>query len=72
MARARRELEGEIAAVIVGLIPAAVWAPGELLKLGDLNPFRERDEMSEAMRKHLEGWERDKWRAMVRSNHAGG
>ena len=69
MAGARWEMEGEVAAFIVGTIPVGVWAPAELLKVKNLNPFREK-EMSEAMREHLAGWERDRWRAAVRANHA--
>lgn len=61
MAASRREFEGDLVAWLVRCVPAAVWAPKELPD--DLNPFREARQMSEAMRKHLEAWERRRWRA---------
>jgi hypothetical protein len=72
MAHGRRESEGDIAAFMVQMIPVAVWVPNKMADAGNINPFREPDEMSEAMRKHLENWDRAKWRGMVRSNHDAG
>ena len=58
-------MEGEVAAFVVQGTAAAQIAPDAVMKKTDLNPWRTQAEMSEAMRKHLEGWEKEKWRAMV-------
>jgi hypothetical protein len=63
--RAQAALGGELAAWLATLIPAAVWSPKELRGLIDRNPFREAGELSEAMREHLAGWEREKLKAAV-------
>lgn len=63
MAAGRREFEGELVAWLVRCVPGAVWSPGDLP--AELNPFREAAGLSEAMRAHLEGWERRRWRAAV-------
>jgi hypothetical protein len=48
-------LLGEVARWVVSLL--GFGDPG--------NPFAEREPMSDAMRAHLAGWERDLWRGMV-------
>jgi hypothetical protein len=72
MAGAKWEMDGEVAAFIVQGATAGRVDPVRILRSTTLNPFKDRSEVSEAMKKHLEGWERDKWRAAVRANHAGG
>lgn len=63
-AEARMEFGGDLVAALARLIPAAVWAPAELAKLADLNPYRAGKPESAAMRKHRESWARRKFRVL--------
>jgi len=67
-AAGRSGFEGELVAWLIRCIPAAIWAPKELPK--ELNPFREAEPPSEAMKKHLASWAARRWRSVVGS--AGG
>lgn len=65
MAAGRREFEGELVAWLIRCIPCAVWSPKDLPQGDKLNPWREPKPLSEAMRKHLEAWEKRKWRVLT-------
>ena len=66
MARTRRELEGEAVATLLRVMPVAMFDPKALMGV-ELNPFKEAPVESEMMRRHKEGWARDKFRGDVRS-----
>lgn len=51
MARARREMEGDVAAWLIDKMPVAILDPKALVNV-ELNPFREKPAESELMRKH--------------------
>lgn len=65
MAEGKRELEGDVAALIVSRISQAVWAPADLAKIPELNPWRIAQPESEAMRRHRESWARRKFRVLT-------
>jgi len=65
MANERRAVAGDVVAWLIRCIPVAVWTPIDLPQGDALNPFREPKPVSEAMRKHLEMWNRRKWRAVT-------
>lgn len=54
-------LGGELAAWLLSVLPVAFAAP----KVWP-NPFAEQPPMSDAMKAHIEGWNRDKWKAMTK------
>jgi hypothetical protein len=71
MARGRCDFESKAIAYLGLLIPVAIWNGGRMFDaIKAFDPFVERPPMSDAMRKNLVGWEKDKWRGAVRSANA--